>query len=113
MKAIHHLLWLVCLCLFSASCANQANQESAPVEEAPKQTTISSVERPTQQSPRASDPSATKLFRTPSDDITLPTDAQIAEGTETSQVQAPVEPNNAQPSISIKPPAAPVSVDKP
>lgn len=110
---MNHLVWLVFLVLFSASCANQDNQESIPVEEAPAETTITPVVRPTQQSPRVSNPNATKLFRTPSDDITLPTDAQIAEGTETSQVQAPVEPNSAQPSISIKPPAGPASVDKP
>ena len=113
MKAINHFVLLIGLALIHASCANQNSQPAEASEEIPKEANSASVKKVTQTSPQASDPDATKLFRTPSDDISLPTDAQIAEGTETSQVQPPVEPNEAQPSISIKPPSGPASAGKP
>lgn len=110
---MNHLVLLVCLGLIHASCANQNSQVTEPVEEAPEKINDASVKKASPPSSPASDPSATKLFRTPEDDIILPTDAQIAEGTETSQVQPSDAPDNAQPSISIKPPAGPASPGKP
>ncbi len=110
MKTIRHLILLPCLALFSVSCAKQVSQEPEPVEEAPKKVS-KSITKP--RASKASVAAATNLFRTPSDDLALPTDAQIADGEQTNAVETVAQPDPSAPSISIKPPANSSPVEKP
>jgi hypothetical protein len=80
MKTIYHLILLTCLAQFCASCAKQESPAPEPIEEAPKKTVKA-------KSSTATVAAATSLFRTPSDDIALPTDAQIAEGEQPAAVK--------------------------
>jgi hypothetical protein len=106
MKTIHHLILLTCIAQFCVSCAKQESPAPEPIEEAPKK-----IVKP--KASTATVAAATNLFRTPSDDIALPTDAQIAEGEQPAAVKPPAQPNNSSPSISIKPPVANPSSGKP
>jgi len=106
MKTIHHLILLTCLAQFCASCAKQESPAPEPIKEAPKKTVKAKAST-------ATVAAATSLFRTPSDDIALPTDAQIAEGEQPAAVKPPAQPNNLSPSISIKPPAGTPSSGNP
>ena len=106
MKTIHHLILLTCIAQFCASCAKQESPAPEPVKEAPKK-----IAKP--KASTATVAAATNLFRTPSDDIALPTGAQIAEGEQPAAVKPPAQPNNSSPSISIKPPAGNPSSGKP
>jgi hypothetical protein len=110
MKTIHHLILLTCLALFCASCAKQDSQTQEPIKEAPKKVTTSTTKP---KASKASVAAATNLFRTPSDDLALPTDAQIAEGDQSAAIQSPAQPDPSAPSISINPPANPSPADKP
>jgi PBP1b-binding outer membrane lipoprotein LpoB len=108
MKTIHHLILLTCLAQFCTSCAKQESPAPEPVKEAPKK-----IVKPKAKASTATVAAATNLFRTPSDDIALPTDAQIAEGEQPAAVKPPAQPNYSSPSISIKPPAGNPSSGKP
>lgn len=110
MKTIHLHILLLSITVFSASCAKQVSEAPEPVKETPKKAKIITKPRTSQ----ASVVEATNLFRTPTDDLALPTDAQIAEGGQAAGgIQQPAQPDPSAPSISIKPPAAPPATDNP
>ena len=57
-------------------------------------------------------PASTTLFRTPADDIKLPTDAEIDEGKDAGKQPTADRPASS-PSISVKPPASSTPPGKP
>ncbi|MGB2402280.1 MAG: hypothetical protein ACPIA7_02595 [Akkermansiaceae bacterium] len=101
MQLIHHHILLIGIAVLSASCAKQVSEAPEPVKETPKKAKITAKPRASQ----ASVVEATNLFRTPTDDLALPTDEQIAEGEQAAGIQPPAQPDPSTPSISIKPPA--------
>lgn len=109
MKTIHYHILLTCIAVLSASCAKQVSQAPEPVKETPKKAKSISKPRASQESVVE----ATNLFRTPSDDLALPTDEQISEGEQAAGIQSPAQPDPSAPSISIKPPANSPSADNP
>lgn len=120
MNTINHLIILACLGLLSASCAKSGSETTAPVEQPVESQASTSkpapevkVSKPASNKPPKSSAAATGLFRTPSDDISLPTEAQIAEGSEPTETQEPEVQDQSGPSISIQPPARASSPDKP
>ncbi len=118
MKTINHLIIPACLGLISASCVKPGSEASDPVEQTAQTETSQKVAAPIASKPAdnklpKSSASATKLFRTPSDDISLPTESQIAEGSEPSETQEPAQQNQSGPTISIQPPAQASSPDQP
>lgn len=118
MNTINHFIILICLGLLSVSCVKPGTEATEPVEQAAQTETSQKVTAPATSKPAGnklpkSSASAAKLFRTPSDDISLPTESQIAEGSEPSATQEPAEQNQSGPTISIQPPAQAGSPDNP
>lgn len=118
MNTINHLIILACLGLFSASCAKPGSEATDPVEQPVKSEPSKPVAEVKMSKPASyklpkGSADAARLFRTPSDDISLPTEAQIAEGSEPSKVQAAEVQSQSGPSISIQPPAPASSPENP
>lgn len=96
-----------CLC----SCANKEQDDPKPAEQPTRQP----VSQATSHTPPPADYNATQAFRTPDDDIKLPTDSQIAEGRDSSIGTRPtpgIQPDHA-PSVSVTPPTPPATSPTP
>lgn len=82
-----------------ASCASSPPEEKKPTEPV-KEPVVEQTEPILPSNP-------TDGWRTPQDDTSLPTDAQLADGAESSLGKAgSSDPGNNRPSTSIKPPPA-------
>ena len=117
------------MALCSASCSRFGSEASDPViEEVAQPTAVSKKQplstskpkqstqpKPTNQSvpvastkkPQPTAPIAPNLFRTPADDIKLPTDAEMEEGKESATAKKPAGQSKSAPSISVKPSGSP------
>ena len=107
------------LALLCASCAIRDAQPTKALKQTAQKATVKKSIRENQSKPSSpvmeirqaqqtespASVQAASLFRTPAEDIKLPTDAEIAEGQKVSSGKTPGTSSDTAPSISIKPPA--------
>jgi len=75
----------------------QASSTGQPASDKPRVAVAQSKK------PQSTAPIAPNLFRTPADDIKLPTDAEMEEGKESAAANQPAGQSKSAPSISVKP----------